>query len=129
MWPIRTRAHKRPVLWPVHSDVAAAETRAHGLRRRFRKISRRWERPDWRRQWKYPAIAFVGAVLATTYLLNSPWPVGLTLRHLVAFTNCDGARTVGLAPARRGEPGYWSHNDADNDGIACEPYRRALRSR
>ena len=129
MWPTRRPVRTRPAIWPVHGNVAAAETRLRRLRRRFSKVSQRWDRPAWRRRLIYPIVAFVGAVLATTYLLNSPWPVGLTLRHLIAFTNCDGARTVGLAPARRGEPGYWSRNDADNDGIACERYRRALRSR
>ncbi|MDN5927768.1 MAG: excalibur calcium-binding domain-containing protein [Hyphomicrobiales bacterium] len=32
------------------------------------------------------------------------------------------ARLVGLAPARRGRPGYWSRHDADSDGTACEPW-------
>jgi hypothetical protein len=53
-----------------------------------------------------------------------PWPLTVTLKHLVAARNCDAARSVGLAPARRGEPGYWAKNDADNDGIACEPWSR-----
>ncbi|MBZ9741988.1 MULTISPECIES: excalibur calcium-binding domain-containing protein [unclassified Mesorhizobium] len=44
------------------------------------------------------------------------------LRHLAAFPNCTAARLVGLAPARRGEPGYWPTHDADHDGIACEPW-------
>ncbi|MGB8999038.1 MAG: excalibur calcium-binding domain-containing protein, partial [Pseudolabrys sp.] len=30
------------------------------------------------------------------------------------------AKMVGLAPSRRGQPGYWDHHDADGDGIACE---------
>ncbi|WP_245895183.1 excalibur calcium-binding domain-containing protein [Devosia submarina] len=34
------------------------------------------------------------------------------------------ARTVGLAPAYRGQPGYHENNDADYDGIACEPKPR-----
>ncbi|MEX2034183.1 MAG: excalibur calcium-binding domain-containing protein, partial [Xanthobacteraceae bacterium] len=34
--------------------------------------------------------------------------------------NCNAAHAVGLAPAYKGEPGYWAHNDADDDGIACE---------
>ncbi|WP_245451207.1 excalibur calcium-binding domain-containing protein [Borborobacter arsenicus] len=33
-------------------------------------------------------------------------------------------RLVGLAPALRGQPGYWRSNDADHDGIACEPWPR-----
>jgi len=27
--------------------------------------------------------------------------------------------TLRLAPAYGGAPGYWDHNDADEDGIAC----------
>ena len=50
----------------------------------------------------------------------SPWPLKTTLRHHYARASCDAARAVGLAPARQGQPGYWSHLDADADGIACE---------
>jgi endonuclease YncB( thermonuclease family) len=41
----------------------------------------------------------------------------------VYFRNCTAARTAGMAPLYRGEPGYRPQLDADNDGIACEPYR------
>lgn len=41
----------------------------------------------------------------------------------VYYRNCDAARAAGAAPLRRGEPGYRPALDADNDGIACEPYR------
>jgi hypothetical protein len=50
----------------------------------------------------------------------SPWPVGYTLRHLVSFAGCDAARMVDLAPAHRGQPGYWSSHDRDRNGIACD---------
>ena len=40
------------------------------------------------------------------------------------YRNCDAARAAGVAPLRRGEPGYAPHLDRDNDGIACEPPRR-----
>ena len=127
MWPFRCRAEARPPISPVHGDTLAAEARVRRLRRGFRKVSRRWERPQWRHQLKYPALAFVGTVLVTTYLSNSPWPVTLTLRHLIAYPNCDATRMVGLAPARESQPGYWRHNDRDHDGIACERYRPPLR--
>ncbi|MEH6702313.1 DUF1294 domain-containing protein [Parasphingorhabdus sp.] len=39
------------------------------------------------------------------------------------YRNCDAARSAGVAPLRRGDPGYRSRLDRDNDGIACEPYR------
>jgi micrococcal nuclease len=38
----------------------------------------------------------------------------------VSFKNCTEARAAGAAPIRRGEPGYASHLDRDNDGIACD---------
>jgi Excalibur calcium-binding domain len=53
----------------------------------------------------------------------SPWPLTVALRHVAAAPNCNAARVVGLAPARRGQPGYWPSHDRDGDGIACEPWR------
>ena len=41
----------------------------------------------------------------------------------VYYANCDAARAAGAAPIYRGQPGYRSELDRDNDGIACEPYR------
>jgi Excalibur calcium-binding domain len=38
------------------------------------------------------------------------------------YANCNAARAAGAAPIYRGEPGYRSALDRDNDGIACEPY-------
>ena len=40
------------------------------------------------------------------------------------YYNCAHARRAGVAPIRRGQPGYRRGLDADNDGIACEPYPR-----
>ena len=37
-----------------------------------------------------------------------------------AFRNCTAARAAGAAPVRRGDPGYGSHLDRDNDGVGCE---------
>jgi hypothetical protein len=39
------------------------------------------------------------------------------------WRRCDDARAAGSAPIYRGEPGYCDGLDADNDGMACEPYR------
>ncbi|MEV2219026.1 excalibur calcium-binding domain-containing protein [Nocardia vinacea] len=36
------------------------------------------------------------------------------------YKNCDEVRRAGKAPLHRGDPGYASHLDRDNDGIACE---------
>ena len=38
----------------------------------------------------------------------------------VYYANCTAARAAGAAPVRRGQPGYGSHLDRDNDGIGCE---------
>jgi hypothetical protein len=43
-------------------------------------------------------------------------------RHQAAARSCDASRALGLAPAMRGQPGYWPHLDADRDGVACEPW-------
>jgi len=40
-----------------------------------------------------------------------------------AFSSCAEARAAGVAPMRRGDPGYSLRLDRDGDGIACEPYR------
>ena len=36
------------------------------------------------------------------------------------FKNCTEAWNAGVAPLRRGDPGYGPHLDRDGDGIACE---------
>lgn len=38
----------------------------------------------------------------------------------VYYKNCTAAREAGAAPLHRGEPGYRSGLDRDDDGIACE---------
>ena len=38
----------------------------------------------------------------------------------VYYANCAAARAAGAAPVRRGQPGYSSPLDRDNDGIGCE---------
>ncbi|MEL6962892.1 MAG: excalibur calcium-binding domain-containing protein [Pseudomonadota bacterium] len=55
---------------------------------------------------------------------SEPWSVAITLKHIAAAPHCEAARTVGLAPAMRGEPGYYPRHDRDQDGIACEPWTR-----
>lgn len=51
-------------------------------------------------------------------------PVGERPVASGAFRSCAEARAAGAAPMRRGQPGYNPNLDGDNDGIACEPYRR-----
>ncbi|WP_080669066.1 MULTISPECIES: excalibur calcium-binding domain-containing protein [Corynebacterium] len=38
----------------------------------------------------------------------------------VYFSSCKEARAAGYSHMRRGEPGYRSGLDGDNDGIACD---------
>ncbi|MFD5508177.1 excalibur calcium-binding domain-containing protein [Streptomyces sp. NPDC127051] len=38
----------------------------------------------------------------------------------VYYENCAAARAAGAAPVHRGEPGYSSHLDRDDDGVGCE---------
>ncbi|MGN0124785.1 MULTISPECIES: excalibur calcium-binding domain-containing protein [Rhodococcus] len=38
----------------------------------------------------------------------------------VSYKNCSEAKAAGAAPILRGEPGYASRLDKDNDGIACD---------
>ena len=38
----------------------------------------------------------------------------------VYYANCAAVRAAGKAPLYRGQPGYASHLDGDNDGVACE---------
>lgn len=40
------------------------------------------------------------------------------------FANCAEARAAGVAPVRRGEPGYGPHLDRDGNGVGCEPRRK-----
>jgi endonuclease YncB( thermonuclease family) len=38
----------------------------------------------------------------------------------VYYANCAAARAAGVTPLHRGDPGYRSALDRDNDGVACE---------
>ena len=70
------------------------------------------------------ASALIGAALCWTLLSFIPWHPLQVLKHIAAFPNCSAARAVGVAPSYRGQPGYWSKHDADNDGISCEIWPR-----
>jgi excalibur domain protein len=39
------------------------------------------------------------------------------------FGSCKEARAAGYSHMRRGEPGYSSHLDGDNDGVACDKHK------
>ncbi|MGU3568806.1 excalibur calcium-binding domain-containing protein [Paenibacillus sp. A51L] len=42
------------------------------------------------------------------------------LSSSVNYKNCAAVRAAGKAPLYKGEPGYSTKLDRDNDGIACE---------
>ncbi|WP_349645025.1 excalibur calcium-binding domain-containing protein [Bradyrhizobium manausense] len=110
---------------------AGAEKRLRNLQRGFRAASARYDRQRQRQTVIGVVIgvaAFAFAFAVVWGLASSPWPVTTTLRHIASAPNCDFARLVGLAPARRGEPGYWQHHDRDRDGISCEPWPPPRRS-
>jgi hypothetical protein len=77
-----------------------------------------------RRQKHVIFIIYMGLIALLTELAISPWPTSVTLRHIASFPNCAAARVFNLAPAHRGNPGYYSRHDADNDGVACEKWPR-----
>lgn len=59
---------------------------------------------------------------STTPLTIAPAPAttGPAAPEAVYYPNCAAARAAGAAPLYRGEPGYRSDMDGDDDGIACE---------
>ena len=108
---------------PRHGDEA--EERLQNLHARFRTVTRNQDRRArhgrFRRRARTALLAGIGlAVLCTGMVWSYPWPALLTLKHLAAAGGCSTARLLELAPVRDGEPGYWSHLDRDEDGVACE---------
>jgi hypothetical protein len=74
------------------------------------------------------ALTFLGALFADGgplgglglyphVLDGQPW------KALNYYPRCADAEAAGVAPIHRGEPGYRPKLDADDDGVACEPYR------
>ena len=47
-------------------------------------------------------------------------PVETSSIESVFYENCDAVREAGVAPLYRGDPGYRSALDRDNNGVACE---------
>jgi hypothetical protein len=113
-----------PKGWRVHQG-RDPEEELQRLNRRFRAISRRHERAIWLRKFfRFTKVCVLGmgtAVVIYVLLKSSlAWPPFAALKHIAAFPNCNAARAVGLAPAQRGEPGYWTRHDRDGDGWACD---------
>ena len=117
-----------PLPGPRRGRREDPERKLRRLRRRFAQVTGRLERRDRLRRMGIRAAAVgrpilvVGLIAATgvaVLIATSPWPLGLTLRQLAAATGRQVARAVGLAPARHGEPGWWTYLDPDLDGWSC----------
>ena len=77
----------------------------------------------WLRQhWRLVACGLaIGLGIGVSSAYYEGW-AGKVLKRFVYYPNCSFARAAGAAPILVGEPGYRPELDADNDGIACEPY-------
>jgi endonuclease YncB( thermonuclease family) len=71
----------------------------------------------------FRAPASTAAVRSASPRAITPLPARPALAG-VLYRNCAEARAAGAAPIYRGQPGYRPQLDRDNDGVACEPYRR-----
>jgi hypothetical protein len=117
-----------PKLWRVYEgrdpdqELLKIQERFEAIRRRADRRERVLKTMREARAELLTASLVFAATFAVFFL--SPFSMWDTLRHIAAAPNCDAARFVDLAPARRGSPGYWSRHDGDDDGIACEPRRR-----
>lgn len=109
------------------------EKELQSLQRRFAAISDRHDRALRKRNFlrglRTATIASGLPVFCAVFvgLMASPFDPVDSVRHLAAFPRCAMADAVGLAPSRRGQPGYWPHLDRDEDGVACEIWGDRLR--
>jgi hypothetical protein len=109
--------------------------RLRAIQRAFRALHVKydWRFNSWRtprrlqrlRYWALPILLGTGVGVASLAFLDLSERFGsaeLAARHILAARNCDAAREQGLAPSRRGHPGYYEWRDRDGDGVACEPW-------
>jgi hypothetical protein len=78
---------------------------------------------DWRIEPTQPLPAFPEPVAIQPIAPPLAPPAGdatAPSTGAVYFENCDAARAAGAAPVLRGQPGYRSGLDRDDDGVACE---------
>lgn len=78
--------------------------------------------PEWRVPGAVPE-SMAPASVAPVAPITSPRTVKTATQPAPTaafFRNCDEAKAAGVAPIRRGEPGYRSALDRDGDGIACD---------
>lgn len=84
----------------------------------------RYVKPLWIKPTHWIAILVIVAIVVGTLWKSASenWSTTETILHFAAFPNCSAVRILGLAPAWRDRPGYYSRHDRDLDGIACEPH-------
>lgn len=113
------------------------EERLKTLQRRFKQAGPRTSRSAKLSRFIRSNIGLIAvagaALLAFVLVFDTQNGAGLASATAAAdaarlqepyYHRCDDARAAGAAPILRGQPGYRPPLDADNDGIACEPYRR-----
>jgi hypothetical protein len=111
--------HKQRTLGRPRAEADLAR-----LNRRFRAITRRQERARFRHRvyralgwWVLAALCMASLLLG--FAIHTGLPLPVALKHVAAAFNCDAASYVGLASASQGQPGYWTRNDTDGDGVSC----------
>jgi hypothetical protein len=76
------------------------------------------------RRWRLVALGLAIGIGIGIAASDFGLPAKVGFKRFVYYPNCSVARAAGAAPIRRDEPGYRPELDADDDGIACEPYYR-----
>jgi hypothetical protein len=109
-----------------HDSLAGvhAKRRSRTFKRVFQLVSGMWDRATGLQALYRIALLPIMTILAglSVGLVASPWSTMATMKHFLSLPSCAVAHSLGLAPALRGDPGYWSWHDRDGDGIACEPF-------
>lgn len=74
----------------------------------------------------FGAAVGMGAFVAVDSLgpPDEPSALGALSLRETYYASCRDAFQDGRSNIRRGEPGYRRPLDADDDGLACEPYGR-----
>lgn len=115
-------------------EAPGHEERLADVQRGFRRASHRRHGADVRKQVRQigsvAGLMMVGVVIGAAgfVLVDSLRPPEKQTRDGVLslrgpyYASCREAFQDGRANIRRGEPGYRAELDADNDGLACEPY-------
>ena len=104
---------------------AEADRRAQQLKQQFKTVSQtripvKKNRSGFFWGWIIVYLA-LGAVAIAFYDIEQK-RIAADEGKFVYFRTCKEALMAGAAPILRGQPGYDWWLDADNDGIACEPF-------